>query len=148
MPVDVLLFGLRVISGLLLLAVLAALMLILWRDFRSATSAARVSRRAYGQLIKLTLMGEMMAETGETFALTPMTTLGRAPTNQIVLNDTFASSEHAVVLLRHGQWWLEDRNSRNGTLLNGERITLPVIITEGDIIGIGSVGFRLLLSPA
>ncbi|MCA9893972.1 MAG: FHA domain-containing protein, partial [Anaerolineae bacterium] len=41
--------------------------------------------------------------------------------------------------------WLEDRNSRNGTSLNGERIDGPIIITHGDVVGIGNFGFRLEL---
>jgi hypothetical protein len=146
MTVDVTLFLLRVLSGLVLAGILAALFVILWWDYRSAATAAQVNRRVYGQLIKLAFIGDLYAETGETFPLIPMTTLGRAPTNSIVIGENFASSEHAVVVLRNGQWWLEDRNSRNGTLLNGEKLTMPVIITDGDIVGIGSYGFRLVLS--
>ena len=61
------------------------------------------------------------------------------------MEDTFASSEHASITLRNGQWWLEDRNSRNGTLLNEEPVTVPVIVTEDDIISIGTHHFRLHL---
>lgn len=146
MTIDLVLFGLRVISGLVLAGMLTALFVILWRDYRSAAAAAQVSRRVYGQLIKLAFIGDLYTETGETFPLMPLTTFGRAPTNTIVIADSFASSEHAVVTLRSGQWWLEDRNSRNGTLLNGEKISLPVIITDGDVIGIGNYGFRMALS--
>jgi pSer/pThr/pTyr-binding forkhead associated (FHA) protein len=83
--------------------------------------------------------------TGTNYPLLKLTSLGRSPTNTITIDDTFASSDHAFVALRSGQWWLEDRQSRNGTTLNEVPITQPVIITDGDIIGIGRNRFRLEL---
>jgi hypothetical protein len=146
MTLDIILFGLRVCSGLLLISILTAFFVIVWRDYRTAAAAAQVSRRVYGQLVKLAAIGDVYAETGETFPLLPITTFGRAPTNSIVIDDTFASSEHALLALRNGQWWLEDRDSRNGTLLNNERISMPIIVTDGDVVSIGSVSFRMVLS--
>jgi pSer/pThr/pTyr-binding forkhead associated (FHA) protein len=50
-----------------------------------------------------------------------------------------------MLALRAGQWWLEDRESRNGTLLNGERLHGPAVVSAGDIIGIGEIELRLEL---
>lgn len=146
MSIDVTLFVLRVLSGLCLAGFLTAILVILWRDYRSAAVAVQVNRRVHGQLVALTQIENLFVETGVTHPLLPITTLGRAPTNDIVIQDTFASSEHALIVLRNGQWWLEDKGSRNGTLLNGDPITTPIIVTEGDIISIGSSSFRLVLS--
>ena len=82
---------------------------------------------------------------GRLIPLLPLTSLGRSPTNTIPIHDNYASGEHALVALRGGQWWLEDRQSRNGTMINGMPITQPVIITDGDIIGVGNLSFRLEL---
>ncbi len=57
----------------------------------------------------------------------------------------FESHEHPLLDLRHNQWWLEDREGHNGTLMNDVPINQPVIITDDDIIGIGSLRFRLEL---
>jgi pSer/pThr/pTyr-binding forkhead associated (FHA) protein len=86
-------------------------------------------------------------KTGDVYPLQPLTSLGRAPTNAIRVDDGFASSEHALLALRGGQWWLEDRNSRNGTTLNGVAVNQPVIVTDGDLIGIGKMRFRLEMEP-
>jgi pSer/pThr/pTyr-binding forkhead associated (FHA) protein len=43
---------------------------------------------------------------------------------------------------RNGQWWLEDRDSRNGTLLNDMPVDTPLIVSHGDVIGIGQVQLR------
>lgn len=145
MSIELTLFLLRLISGALIVAVLAVLFVIMWRDYRSAVVQVESSRRAYGRLVELREVDEGYAITGQTYPLLPLTSLGRSPTNTIHITDDYASGEHALVALRGGQWWLEDRQSRNGTAINGMPVTQPVIITDGDIIGIGSVSYRLEL---
>jgi hypothetical protein len=144
-PNEVILLILRVISGLLLLAFLAGLFRILWREQRQTSADMEMKRRSYGYLVVLREIDGHYHLTGEKYALKPITSLGRSPTNTIPITDTFASSEHALVTLRQGQWWLEDRNSRNGTLLNNLPVKQPVVIAEGDIIGIGQIRLRMEL---
>lgn len=136
---------LRLLSGFILLLILFGLFVILWRDYRSATSEVEASRRVYGQLVVLQEIDGTYVMTGESYPLLPLTSLGRSPTNTIRINDNFASSEHALIAMRSGQWWLEDRQSRNGTMLNEMLINQPVIITHDDIISIGNTKFRLEL---
>jgi pSer/pThr/pTyr-binding forkhead associated (FHA) protein len=69
--------------------------------------------------------------------------LGRSPTNRVKVEDNFASGDHALISRRNGQWWLEDRKSRNGTTLNGILVTRPLVITHGDVIGIGHMRYRV-----
>lgn len=76
------------------------------------------------------------------FSLLPLTSLGRALTNSITISDSFASNEHALIAYRGGQWWLEDRGSSNGTTLNGSLINEPVILSSGDLIGVGHATLR------
>jgi len=92
--------------------------------------------------------GRLMMMNGDqptVYPLLPLTTLGRAPTNTIVLEDGFASADHALITLRGGQWWLEDRSSANGTLLNGEALQGPTVVSSGDVIGIGVAELKLQL---
>ena len=145
MSTDLTLFLLRLISGALLVGVLALLFVVMWRDYRSAVVQVEASRRAYGRLVEMREIDDAFTPTGHSYPLLPLTSLGRSPTNSIPISDNFASGEHALVALRGGQWWLEDRQSRNGTTINGMPIKHPVIITDGDIIGIGSMNFRLEL---
>src|SRR5262245_58907453 len=49
-------------------------------------------------------------------------TLGRAPTNRLVLRDDLCSREHAEVFPAEGGWHLRDLGSLNGTHINGEQI--------------------------
>ncbi len=64
-------------------------------------------------------------------------TIGRDPTNDIVIDDTRASRHHAEVIpAGDDTWLLRDGGSRNGTLLNDEIIDRTVL-EPGDVIGIG-----------
>ncbi|MEQ8847557.1 sigma 54-interacting transcriptional regulator [Botrimarina sp.] len=65
-------------------------------------------------------------------------TIGRAPTNRIVVKDERCSRSHAEVFPSAGEWVLRDLESRNGTTVNGARITSDHTLSPGDIIQIGS----------
>jgi len=70
-------------------------------------------------------------------------TIGRATDCRLVLDDRLASRRHAVLQVGHNRIVLMDLGSRNGVLVNGERITGPVEVRPGDRIVIGTQ--RLLL---
>lgn len=143
MELALVLFVLRFVSALLLVGLTAALFLIIWREYRGTLHQASASRRAHGFLVALHEVDGIFAMTGDVYPLLPLTSLGRAPTNSIQVDTTFASGEHALIARRNSQWWLEDKRSRNGTMLNGALINRPVVITNGDIIGIGNLYFRI-----
>jgi transcriptional regulator with GAF, ATPase, and Fis domain len=65
-------------------------------------------------------------------------TIGRAPTNQIVIKDERCSRCHAEMFMSEGQWTLRDLDSRNGTAVGGELIQGDKILSAGDIIRIGN----------
>lgn len=63
--------------------------------------------------------------------------IGRSPDVAITLPDQTVSRQHAEVYAdAHGQWWIKDLNSRNGTLVNGERITQDHLLQPSDSIQI------------
>ena len=62
-------------------------------------------------------------------------TVGRKPHNDIQMDDPTVSGEHAVFLvLQHV--YVEDRNSTNGVVLNGKKVTRRQL-NHGDVINIG-----------
>lgn len=67
-------------------------------------------------------------------------TLGRAPDNGIVIEGVLVSRYHAQVVKRDGQYFLVDRNSTNGTRVNGHRI-VDQALQRGDRIEIGNAVF-------
>ena len=63
--------------------------------------------------------------------------VGRSPSCQIPLTDTFASSIHARLFARDGSWFVEDLGSTNGTYVNERRVTAPAEIKVGDRVRVG-----------
>ncbi len=62
--------------------------------------------------------------------------LGRQSENEIPLADTRASRQNSKIFLEHNIYYIEDMQSRNGTLHNGQKITKQQLIS-GDCIQIG-----------
>jgi pSer/pThr/pTyr-binding forkhead associated (FHA) protein len=67
--------------------------------------------------------------------------IGRAPENQIVINDARSSRKHCQLSRTPQGWVLEDLKSRNGTLLNGAAVEKQ-FLKDGDEFAIGTTRFR------
>ena len=64
--------------------------------------------------------------------------IGRAATNNIVLNDTYVSRQHAqLIIMDDGQVKLKDLGSNNGTFVNGNKIS-EAYLKPGDIVKCGN----------
>lgn len=76
--------------------------------------------------------------------------MGRHPNCHIVLDNAAVSRNHAQILESHGSYFLEDLRSRNGTLLNGEKIRGRTPLNDGDEIKVCDVlmSFHLGAVPA
>lgn len=68
---------------------------------------------------------------------------GRDPSCDQVLNQPMISGRHARIYRVNKQLTVEDLGSANGTFVNGQRITRPLAINPGDVIGFGSYTFTL-----
>jgi type II secretory ATPase GspE/PulE/Tfp pilus assembly ATPase PilB-like protein len=71
-------------------------------------------------------------------------TIGRHENNRLVINDTMASRFHCVVERVGTEIKLRDLQSRNGTLLNGQRV-MQATLKSGDVIGIGTIQMTLVV---
>ena len=129
----------RLLFLALLFLVLYQVMRVLLRDLRAAT---RERTTAAGRLVVVeSPSGEPAV--GRSFDLDAITTLGRDVNNAIVIEDPFASTDHAVLTYRGRSWYVEDAGSTNGTYLNGRPIAAVSALGFGDELGIGQVRLRL-----
>lgn len=69
-------------------------------------------------------------------------TVGRDPSNTVVLDDLLVSRHHAELRFDGQTWWLQDFGSSNGTYVDGRRIERAPV-TPQSLIGIGHQTFRL-----
>jgi Nif-specific regulatory protein len=88
----------------------------------------------------------------DVYRLTPgqVMTIGRAPTNRIVIHDEVCSRYHCEVFQNGSTWKIRDLQSRNGTLIGGEPVEGEVELKPGQVIAIGpcELAFTFDLSQA
>lgn len=74
--------------------------------------------------------------------------LGRYPNNEIVIDNTTVSAYHAEIIQRpDGRHEIADRDSRNGTRVNGA-IIMSQVLKDGDLITLGGASMHYLAPSA
>jgi hypothetical protein len=64
-----------------------------------------------------------------------LNTVGRAPDNDVVVQDAYVSRRHCAILVHAGDGCeLHDTASKNGTYLNGRKLAGPTRLNPGDEI--------------
>jgi len=69
--------------------------------------------------------------------------LGRHPLSDVRFDaerDLDVSSRHAAIVRKTEGFVLQDLGSRNGTFVNGQRVTGDTLLRDGDVIGFGANG--------
>ncbi len=117
---------------------LFAVVRVLLRDLRAASKGP-------AELGRLVVLASPRGEPqpGGSYPLDAVTTLGRDVNNGIVLDDPFASAEHAVLTYRGRSWYVEDLASTNGTYVNGVPVEGVGPLGFGDEVQVGEIRFRL-----
>lgn len=68
--------------------------------------------------------------------------VGRAVENTVQFPDKSVSRRQARLWREDGSWWIEDRESTNGTYVNGERVRAPRRLENGDHVVFGFSQFQ------
>jgi predicted component of type VI protein secretion system len=63
--------------------------------------------------------------------------IGRDSSNDIAVNDAEVSRRHARLTFQGGKYVLEDMGSTNGSFVNGQRLTGPRVLKNGEVISLG-----------
>jgi Nif-specific regulatory protein len=71
-------------------------------------------------------------------------TLGRSGSNDIVVNHEKSSRQHCEFFFEDDAWYVRDLDSRNGTRLNGDKITGKNILQHGDVLKVA--GTRIVFT--
>jgi pSer/pThr/pTyr-binding forkhead associated (FHA) protein len=81
---------------------------------------------------------------GETFPLDgDRMTVGRRPDSDVFLDDITVSRDHAVIVRRGGDYYLDDCGSLNGTYVNRSRIE-SFRLSDGDELQVGKYKLAFL----
>jgi pSer/pThr/pTyr-binding forkhead associated (FHA) protein len=144
----VIVLALRLALAVVLYGFLGWALITVWRDVQQ--TSVRLSTRKVPP-IGLTLK-HIQGASQRSFQQSEIM-LGRDPASDVLLNDETVSARHARLSYHHGQWWLEDLGSMNGTRLNEARLTTPTVVTDGDRIECGqaaiqvSLGTQVIVEP-
>ena len=82
-------------------------------------------------------MGESFPVDGERLSI------GRRPDSEVFLDDVTVSRDHALLIRRNDQWYLDDCGSLNGTYVNRSRIDSHRL-ADGDELQIGKYKLSFL----
>ncbi|MBS0196691.1 MAG: SpoIIE family protein phosphatase [Planctomycetes bacterium] len=95
-------------------------------------------------VLRLLPIGEPGAASHEVPSVRP-TLIGRQSHCDIQLADQSVSREHCLIECRRGKWFVTDRNSRVGTLVNGARLTpgQSTTLDHNDVLGVARFSFRV-----
>ena len=137
--------GIVLTLWLVRLLFLALLYVFLFAVVRVLLRDLRVASRGPAELGRLVVVASPRGEPlpGASFQLDAVTTIGRDVNNSIVVDDPFASADHAVLTFRGRAWYVEDLASTNGTFLNAIAVEGIAEVGFGDELQVGEVRLRL-----
>jgi len=132
------LLALRIMMALLLYAFLGMALYSMWRDtsYQVRLLKARLAP-------PLNLLHHNQAESIKYRFTTPEVIIGRDPACDCSLDDQTVSAQHTRLSFRQGHWWVEDLHSTNGTFVNQQPVSAPLVIIHGDQLRCGQAVFTV-----
>ncbi len=113
------------------------------------TAAAHGGSEAGSEVRRRAFPSYSIAYGRQEFLLAPgANVIGRDPDVQIYIDHASVSRRHASIVIDAHRVTMEDLNSRNGTFVNGQRISGPTQISDGAIIGLGPIVLRFVVLTA
>jgi len=134
--------ALRLILAIALYCFLGWALLTLWQELKQQANRLSVQKQP-GITIETKLGQDRISQSHFT---QNEVMIGRDIHCDLSVLDEALSAHHARIMFHHGQWWLEDLNSTNGTFLNGEKLSVPVVVITGDEFKCGNTFFNIRIS--
>lgn len=134
---------LRIIVLGIIYVVLFRIIKVMFLDLRSMKYTNKDNK--YDFALEVMSAAETLGiSVGSIFPIHEITSIGRKDDNSICVNDPYLSGNHAKIYIDEGRLVLEDLNSTNGTLKNGEIVKNAEELFPGDTIEIGRLVFRVI----
>lgn len=126
---------------LILFFIILRSLLLMGRDLKeSNTPEEKVLR------LQVTHTGENRnLKEGNVLKIIHETTFGRKNDNTVVLTDPYVSGYHFRIFPHEGRFVIEDNASTNGTVLNGDKLTMKTYLKSNDVIRVGNMTLKVSL---
>ncbi len=139
--------GLSTIFKVIIIAIIYIIIFyalrLMYKDMKNGDRKQVKRKRQFG-LEVVECGSEGLLRIGSVIPLNREVTIGRKDDNTVVLKEGYVSSHHAKIFLKNTSYILQDLNSTNGTVLNGDKILEKEIIKSGDEIKIGTLVFKVI----
>lgn len=137
-------FGIAFI--VILYAIIYYALKIMYKDVKSGGKRnTSTTKKSYGIEV-LRVDEESNVQMGAILLLREPITIGRKEGNTIILTDKFVSGNHAKLVVKNNEVFIEDLNSTNGIFVNDERISGYVKLRANDKVKIGNAIFKVIRS--
>ncbi|MCE2850562.1 MAG: FHA domain-containing protein [Roseiflexaceae bacterium] len=127
------------IVWVLRVALVGMIYLFVWRIFRAMIRGDQnVSLMTATLYLVLQNPGATLLPRNKIFEVYDNYVIGRGAEQNIVLNDSKVSYQHAIITHQDGAWYIRDLGSSNGTYLDGLRVNVDTMFTDGQTIALGT----------
>jgi len=134
--------ALRLILAIALYAFLGWALITLWQELKLQANKLSIQKQP-GITIETKLGQDKVSKSH--FSQNEVM-IGRDTNCELSVMDEALSAHHARIIFHHGQWWLEDLNSTNGTFLNQEKLIVPAVVITGDEFKCGNTFFNIRIN--
>ncbi|MBX7341722.1 FHA domain-containing protein [Clostridium chauvoei] len=139
-------FGFGIVFIIILYFIIYYALKIMYKDVKSGGKRKQASgKKNYG--IEVLKSGDNSnIEEGTLYLLRAPITIGRRDGNKVQLTEPYVSGNHAKLIVKNNEVFIEDLNSTNGVFVNDEQIDGSFKLRPNDKIGIGSAIFKVIRS--
>ena len=134
--------ALRLILAIALYGFLGWALITLWQELKQQANRVSIQKQP-GITIETKLGQDKVSQSH--FSQNEVM-IGRDTNCELSVMDEALSAHHARITFHHGQWWLEDLNSTNGTFLNQEKLIVPAVVITGDEFKCGNTFFNIRIN--
>ena len=134
--------ALRLILAIALYGFLGWALMTLWQELKQQANTLSIQKQP-GITIETKLGQDKVSKSH--FSQNEVM-IGRDTNCELSVMDEALSAHHARIIFHHGQWWLEDLNSTNGTFLNQEKLIVPAVVITGDEFKCGNTFFNIRIN--
>jgi len=130
---------LRIVMAIALYSFLGWTLLTLWRELKQQADKL-ATQKTPGITVEV---GPGRGQEYQSRFTQTEILIGRDKHCDLPVADEAVSVHHARITHHHGQWWLEDLSSTNGTFLNREKLNVPAVLITGDEFKCGDTLFGI-----
>lgn len=135
---DILKYGLVIVVYIFIFSVVK----LVYMDIADTRRMNKSEEDGLGYLKLVNLRRELSFKVYESYSVQESTVIGRSKKCDVYIPDPYLSKQHARIFFKDAEFYIEDLESTNGTLLNGKTVgTRPLKLRDCDKISLGHLNF-------